>query len=61
MHDKLELIKKFTSEYGRVFYDLPQTTEHIQLVKESFTIPNQYFGIVPMYAGMNLHWSAKHL
>jgi dihydroorotase len=52
----LESLENFVSSFGADFYGLPRNTETIELVKNDWTVPNEYNGIVPFIAGKPLSW-----
>jgi len=58
--DALDRLEGFASFYGADFYGLPRNTEHISLVKESWTVPDSlpFVGdvLVPLWAGQTLQW-----
>ncbi|MCX6722157.1 MAG: dihydroorotase, partial [Candidatus Staskawiczbacteria bacterium] len=53
---RLDLLENFASTFGARFYGLPRNTKRIQLVKQDWTVPSEYSGIVPFMAGKTLHW-----
>jgi len=53
----LDRLEKFTSHFGARFYDfLYNNEERFTLVKEEWTVPNQFGNIVPFMAGQKLKW-----
>jgi dihydroorotase len=56
----LDLLEAFASKNGPAFYGLPENTDTVTLVKESWTVPASYpFGehnVVPLRAGEEIHW-----
>ncbi len=52
----LDKLGCFVSKFGANFYSLPQNTGTINLVKEDWTVPEEYEGIAIFRAGKTLHW-----
>lgn len=61
--DALDKLENFASVYGAEFYALPLNESRIELVQESWQVPEtvQIAGrvYVPYWAGQNLHWKLK--
>lgn len=57
--EKLTLLEDFTSRYGAEFYHLPLNTTDITLRKESWTVPDEMFGVTPFRAGESLNWRVE--
>lgn len=55
-HGKIERLEAFTSQFGAEFYRLPLNIGSITLTKESWNVPEEYFGVVPLSAGEKLDW-----
>lgn len=55
-HDKLNLLEPFTSGFATEFYGLPPETNSIELIEESWIVPEQYQGVKPFLAGTELKW-----
>lgn len=53
----LDKLPNFIAGYGADFYSIPRTTREIQLVKNSWRVPNAVHGVVPLAAGETLEWS----
>jgi dihydroorotase len=53
---KLEKLEAFTSQFGAEFYQLPLNDGQIQLQKETWTVSEEMFGVVPFRAGEQLSW-----
>lgn len=54
---QLENLRAFACENGAEFYNLPRSLkEEIELVREPWTVPDNYNGIVPFMAGQQLDW-----
>lgn len=53
---KLDRLEAFTSQFGAEFYGLPLNQSSITLRKESWKVPEEYFGVVPLKAGENMTW-----
>jgi len=58
-HKKLQSLETFTSQYGAEFYQLPLNTTSITLHKQSWTVPQEYFGVVPLKSGRILAWKVQ--
>lgn len=54
--DKLDMLEAFTSKFGAAFYGLEPNEGAVRLVRESWEVPGDYFGIVPFRAGETLQW-----
>lgn len=55
----LDKLENFTSVFGARFYGLSLNTRQIRLVREPFSVPELYHGVVPLFAGKSLPWSVK--
>jgi len=59
----VEKFVDFTAKNGKAFYGLKQVadgqTDTIELLEETWTVPKQYHGVVPMGAGTTLGWKVK--
>lgn len=55
-HDQLNRLEAFTSEHGANFYQMEKNSSTISLTKTEWTVPEEYFGIVPLKAGKQLSW-----
>ena len=53
----LEKLEPFVSEFGARFYGLPLNEGTIELVKETWKVPDAYGDVVPFLAGQELGWS----
>jgi dihydroorotase len=49
-------LEAFTSVNGANFYGLPLNEETITLVREPWTVPDEYSGVVPLRAGKEIRW-----
>lgn len=56
---KLNLLENFVSRFGADFYGLPYNNEKITLVKKSWTVPDDYSGIKPIFSGVELNWNKE--
>lgn len=54
-HNALANLHKFISA-GEMVYELPPTSQTIELVKKPFEIPSECHGIVPFMAGKTVDW-----
>ena len=56
----LDKLPDFASRFGPAFYGLPVNSDTITLVREPWTVPDEYtFGsdvVVPLWAGKTLGW-----
>lgn len=55
-NDRLAQLQAFSSEFGADFYQIPQNNSELQLLKKAWTVPEEYFGVVPLSAGEQLRW-----
>ena len=53
---KLDKLENFTSRFGAEFYGLPLNKGKIKLIKNEWTVPEQYGEVVPFMAGQKLQW-----
>ena len=54
---KLDRLEAFTSQFGAEFYRLQLNNGSITLKKESWQVPEKYFGVVPLVASQNIPWT----
>lgn len=54
--EKLDRLEAFTSQFGAEFYQLPLNKTSLSLRKERWKVSEEYFGIVPLKAGMDVEW-----
>jgi len=52
----LSQLENFVSKFGADFYGLPLNSGTIELIMKSWTVPEEYSGIVPFMAGQTLLW-----
>lgn len=52
----LDSLEAFTSHFGADFYQLPRNTKKITLRKETWTVLEEQFGLVPLFAGDRVNW-----
>ena len=55
----LDKLSNFIAGFGADFYGIPRTTQQIEVVKESWTVPTIVNGVVPLAAGQTLGWKIK--
>ena len=55
-HGKIDNFEPFMSNFGADFYKIPRNTEKITLLKQQWTVPSDYHGVVPLKAGKELKW-----
>lgn len=53
-----EAMEAFVSRYGAEFYQLPLNTGYLRLERQPWTVPAEYHGVVPFYAGEELRFRA---
>jgi len=60
---KLHMLEGFASKFGAAFYQLPENTRQVRLIKESWTVPESYpFGssvVRPLRAGEAILWKRE--
>ncbi|MBP9864631.1 dihydroorotase [Patescibacteria group bacterium] len=54
---KLDLLERFTSEFGAVFYGLPLNTDSLRLWRRPMRIQRRYGTVIPFWAGALLQYS----
>ncbi|MCA1755743.1 MAG: hypothetical protein LC641_13815, partial [Spirochaeta sp.] len=54
----IEAMEAFVSRYGAEFYELPLNPGHLRLERQPWTVPAEYHGVVPFYAGEELKFRA---
>jgi len=57
----IENLQKFVSGNAREIYKINPTTKSILIEKRDFIVPDNYSGVVPMYAGEKLRYSIKDI
>jgi dihydroorotase len=57
--EALDKLEGFASFYGADFYKLPRNIDTITLIKQAWTIPQQYGDITPLKAGETLSWQVQ--
>jgi len=60
-HNALEKLQHFISGNAQNIYGITPLTKRVTLIKEPFTVPSEYNGVVPMYAGDTLDYSIKEV
>jgi dihydroorotase len=55
-HGRQDRLEAFVSHYGADFYGLSRNEKTVTLVKENWTIPEEYHGVRPLLAGHELSW-----
>jgi len=58
-HGALNRLEAFVSVWGAQFYNLPLNPGTVTLVKRPWTVPKEYHGVVPLFAGKTLPWSVR--
>jgi len=57
----IENLQKFVSDNAREIYKIDPTPKTISIEKRDFIVPDNYSGVVPMYAGEKLRYSIKDI
>lgn len=60
-HDALERLQDFISGNARRIYGVTPPAKEVVLEKRPFVVPNDYNGVVPMYAGEEIAYSVKEV
>ncbi|MDZ4217249.1 MAG: dihydroorotase, partial [Candidatus Gracilibacteria bacterium] len=55
-YDQLSRLEAFVAQLGADFYQLPKNKDSITLQRSPWTVPQEYFGVVPLWAGKTLEW-----
>lgn len=55
-HNVLDKLADYVGGFGADFYGLPRTKRSMTLVRESWTVPDEVHGVVPLAAGRALDW-----
>jgi dihydroorotase len=55
--NRLDLLESFLSVRGADFYGIERNNKKIEFVRESWIVPEEYAGVVPLMAGQRLDWS----
>jgi dihydroorotase len=55
----LAALEGFCSVHGAAFYGLPPNPGTVRLVREPWTVPADYDGVVPLNAGSTLPWQVE--
>lgn len=55
-HNKLDLLESFTSGFATQFYNLQDELSTVELIAESWIVPEEYNGVRPFLAGTTLQW-----
>jgi dihydroorotase len=58
-HDALEKLQDFVSGNAQKIYDFSPLEKTVTLEKKPFTVPADYNGVVPMFAGEEIAYSIK--
>ena len=58
-HDALDKLQAFVSDNAQNIYNITPPRKTVTLEKKPFSVPAQYNGVVPMYAGETLAYSIK--
>ena len=60
-NSSLENLQAFISGNAQNIYNITPPTKTVTLEKKSFTVPSDYSGVVPMYAGDTIKYSIKEI
>jgi len=55
-HGALDKLPDYIASFGADFYGLPRTRRTVKLIRESWTVPAEVNGVVPLAAGRTLNW-----
>lgn len=55
----LDHLEPFVSTFGAAFYRLPRNDDQLQLVQNSWVVPERIAGVVPFQAGTRLAWECR--
>ena len=58
-YDKLENLQDFVSDNAQRIYGICPEFKEVTLEKRPFVVPENYAGVVPMYAGETLNWAIE--
>jgi dihydroorotase len=58
-YDKLENLQDFVSDNAQRIYGICPEFKEVTLEKRPFVVPQNYGGVVPMYAGETLNWAIE--
>jgi len=58
-HNSLSELENFLHYWGAAFYGVEGTADKVTLAKEKWTVPEEYNGVVPLFAGKTLQWKLK--
>ncbi|MGE4396734.1 MAG: dihydroorotase [Sulfurimonas sp.] len=60
-YDKLENLQAFVSDNAQNIYGICPEFKEVVLEKRPFVIPDNYNGVVPMYAGKIINWAIESI
>jgi len=58
-YDKLENLQDFVSDNAQRIYGICPEFKEVTLERRPFVVPQNYGGVVPMYAGETLNWAIE--
>ena len=58
-YDKLDNLQAFVSDNAQNIYGICPEFKEVTLEKRTFVIPQNYSGVVPLYAGNALAWAIE--
>ncbi len=60
-NDALDNLQAFVSDNAQVIYSICPEFKEVTLVQEEFKVPENYSGVVPMFAGETIKWSIENV
>ncbi|WP_304546051.1 dihydroorotase [Sulfurimonas microaerophilic] len=60
-YGKLSNLQAFVSDNAQSIYGICPEFKEVTLENRPFTVPNDYSGVVPMYAGETLNWAIENV
>jgi dihydroorotase len=60
-YDKLDNLQAFVSDNAQSIYGICPEFKEVTLEKRTFVIPNDYNGVVPLYAGEAINWAIESI
>ena len=58
-NDSLNVLENFISINGCECYNLPYNTETVDIIKESWKVPDKYDTVVPLHTGKVIKWKLR--
>ncbi len=60
-YDKLDNLQAFVSDNAQSIYGICPEFKEVTLEKRPFVVPDNYAGVVPMYAGETINWAIEYV